>query len=44
MDRPEVLRRWSMLQTERSSWVSHWQEISEYLLPRSGRFYPSDRN
>lgn len=36
--------RWAALQDERSSWVSHWQEISDYLLPRSGRFISSDRN
>ena len=36
--------RWSALQEERSSWVDHWQEISTYLLPRSGRFVTSDRN
>lgn len=36
--------RWSALQDERSSWVSHWREISDYLLPRSGRFISSDRN
>jgi len=36
--------RWSALQDERSSWMSHWREISDYLLPRSGRFISSDRN
>jgi len=36
--------RWAALQDERSSWISHWQEISDYLLPRSGRFISSDRN
>jgi hypothetical protein len=33
-----MMQRWSALQSERSSWISHWQEISTYLLPRSGRF------
>lgn len=36
--------RWNELQNERSSWISHWTEISEYLLPRSGRFFVEDRN
>ena len=36
--------RWSALQDERSSWMSHWREISDYLLPRSGRFISSDRS
>jgi hypothetical protein len=37
-------KRWAALQSERSSWVTHWTEISNYLLPRSGRFFVSDRN
>lgn len=37
-------RRWDALRQERSSWDAHWREISEYLLPRSGRFLVSDRN
>lgn len=36
-------RRGSLF-TERSSWVSHWKDISEHLLPRNGRFLTSDRN
>ena len=31
-------------QVERSSWLTHWREISDYLLPRSGRFLTTDRN
>jgi hypothetical protein len=42
--REQVLKRWNMLKNERSSWDSHWREISDYLLPRSGRFFTSDRN
>ncbi len=37
-------QRWSALKNERSSWITHWQEISDYILPRSGRFFISDRN
>ena len=40
----DLIARWGELKTERSSWVSQWKEISEYLLPRSGRFFTSDRN
>lgn len=36
--------RWAMLKSERASWDSHWREISENLLPRSGRFIASERN
>ena len=42
--RDQLKTRWSRLQTERSSWRSHWQEISDYLLPTSTRFYTTDRN
>lgn len=37
-------QRWNALVSERSSWFSHWQEISQFILPRSGRFVTSDRN
>lgn len=42
--RDKLKSRWSRLQTERSSWRTHWREVSDYLLPRSTRFYTSDRN
>ena len=43
-DRDKLLQRWSALKTERASWDSHWREIADYLLPRSGRFTTSDTN
>lgn len=42
--RAQYVARWGALKNERSSWFAHWKEISEYLLPRSGRFFLSDRN
>lgn len=42
--RSQYLRRWSALKNERSSWFTHWREISDYLMPRQGRFFVSDRN
>lgn len=42
--RDKTLARWSALKNERSSFDSHWREISDYLLPRAGRFFTSDRN
>lgn len=39
-----VLARKSALWTERSSWVNHWREISDYQQPRAGRFFVADRN
>ena len=42
--RNRYLRRLSDLQNERSNYLSHWQELSEYILPRRGRFLTSKRN
>lgn len=42
--REQYLLRWGSLVQERSSWWAHWKEISQFLLPRSGRFFISDRN
>ncbi|MDR3005208.1 MAG: phage head-tail adapter protein [Acidovorax sp.] len=44
IDRTLLLRRWTALKSERSSWDEHWSEISSNLLPRSGRFFVQDRN
>lgn len=43
-DRTRLLARWSQLTTERSSWITHWKDISDNLLPRSGRFFIQDRD
>ncbi|MGE0421645.1 MAG: portal protein [Reyranellaceae bacterium] len=34
-------RRLAALERERSSWFTHWQEVSKYILPRRGRFLVS---
>lgn len=44
LTRDRILQRWSALKSERASWDAHWREISDYLLPRSGRFFSGDRN
>ena len=33
-----VYKRWKRLENDRSSWRSHWMEISDYLIPRRGRY------
>ena len=43
-ERDKIFTRWGQLKSERASWWSHWQEISSYLLPRSGRFFVQDRD
>jgi hypothetical protein len=42
--RDRLQQRLTSLRAERSSWMSHWEELASYLLPRSGRFVQSDRN
>ena len=42
--RQHVLTRWTALKSERASWMAHWQEITSYLLPRNGRYFPQDRD
>jgi hypothetical protein len=42
--RQRTLYRLQALRSERSSWISRYREISEFLLPFSGRFVSTDRN
>jgi hypothetical protein len=39
-----LMTRLGSLEAERSSWTTHWQECSDFILPRAGRFETSDRN
>jgi hypothetical protein len=42
--RQRILARKAALWNERSSWITHWREISDYQQPRAGRFFVTDRN
>ena len=42
--RTRILARKNALWTERSSWDTHWMELSQYQQPRLGRFMKTDRN
>lgn len=42
--RDKLYTRWGQLKTERASWYPHWKELSDYLLPRNGRFFIQDRD
>jgi hypothetical protein len=42
--RQRLLERYSQLKTDRTSWDTQYREITQYLLPWSGRYYTSDRN
>tara|TARA_R110002096_G_scaffold112855_9_gene245610 strand:+ start:802 stop:2484 length:1683 start_codon:yes stop_codon:yes gene_type:complete len=37
-------RRLGRLKLERESYVSHWRDLTDNLLPRSGRYFLEDRN
>jgi hypothetical protein len=38
------MKRVSALKQERSSWIEHWRDLNDYILPRRGRFMASERN
>lgn len=40
----QILRRLSALELERQSWIPHWQDCSDYMLPRRGRFLTTKAN
>jgi len=42
--REKLYTRWGQLKSERATWWAHWQEITNYLLPRNGRYFVQDRN
>jgi hypothetical protein len=42
--RNRLVTRWGALKLERSSFDTHWRSLSEYILPRSGRFFVTDNN
>lgn len=42
--RANYLNRFTALKNERSDWDTHWKELSEYFLPRTGRFFVSEVN
>lgn len=39
-----AMQRLGTMKTERESFRTHWQDISQHILPRSGRFFVTDRN
>lgn len=42
----QLRERYNQLKTERAGggWETHWRELSEFLMPRAGRFNTGDRN
>ena len=39
-----LLRRYIKLENDRQSWRSHWMEITDYILPRRGRYLMDSQN
>ena len=37
-------QRLSSLKQERESFIDHWRELAEFVQPRRGRFFVTDRN
>lgn len=42
--RQRLNMRLQLMRAERSSWETHWKELSDNLMPRQGRFTTTDRN
>jgi hypothetical protein len=42
--RGAIFARWKKLEDDRSSWRAHWSEITDYLLPRRGRYMIESQN
>lgn len=43
-ERQKLASRWGALKSERESWMSVYQDITDNLLPYSGRYFVQDRN
>lgn len=42
--RDKYMQRWTALETERSSFINTWRDISDYMLPRGSRFLTTNAN
>jgi hypothetical protein len=40
----KIRQRWGSIERDRSSIMTHWQDITDHLLPRSGRYFVTDRH
>jgi hypothetical protein len=43
-ERTRHLKRWESLKSTRSSWIGHYQELSQFFQPRLGRFFNAEPN
>lgn len=42
--RTHLLQNLSGMKLEQSSWRRHWMDINDYIMPRTSRFFVTDRN
>lgn len=42
--REKIFSRLGQLKSERASWWSMWQDITNYIMPDNGRYFRQDRN
>lgn len=40
----QLNKRWGGMKTERTSWMTHWLDLSQHILPQTGRFLVDDVN
>ncbi len=43
-DKARLEQRRGALDQDRQSWLAHWRELADYILPRRARFLASERN
>lgn len=43
-EKSRLERRRGALDRERESWIAHWRELADYVLPRRARFLSNERN
>lgn len=44
VNRHRYYRKYAQLENERSTFVPHWRDLNDYILPRRGRFFTADSN
>lgn len=43
-EKKDFLTRWGRLKSDRSSWMSRWETLSELILPMHGEYFASNRD
>lgn len=43
-ERERYILRWNAMKSERTTWITHWRDIADYISPRRARFLLEERN